>query len=199
MQVKDIPNLLTSMRILLIAPLVYVLLQEDYFLALWIIVVAGATDGLDGFLAKHYQWESRIGSILDPIADKLLLISSFIALAWLEHIPTWLMGLVLGRDFAIVLGGLAYHFLIGPFAMEPLLLSKLNTLCQILLIVVILIGQLSWSVIPEMMPEWLIYLVACTTGVSGFQYIWYWGGQAWRVSKAQRIGAESRQQGPEAR
>jgi cardiolipin synthase (CMP-forming) len=199
MQVKDIPNLLTSMRILLIAPLVYALLEEDYSLALWIIVVAGATDGLDGFLAKHYQWESRIGSILDPIADKLLLISSFVVLAWLEHIPTWLMGLVLGRDVAIVLGGLAYHFLIGPFAMEPALLSKLNTLCQILLVVVVLVDQLSWPAVPKMMIGWLIYLVAFTTSVSGFQYIWYWGGQAWRVSKAQRIGAEPRQQGPEAR
>ncbi|QBQ56318.1 CDP-alcohol phosphatidyltransferase family protein [Nitrosococcus wardiae] len=196
MQVRNIPNLLTVIRILLVAPLIYVLLQEDYFFALWIILVAGASDGLDGFLAKHYRWQSRLGSILDPLADKLLLISSFIVLAWLGHLPYWLVLLALGRDLAIVLGGFAYHFLVGPFEMEPVPLSKLNTLCQILLVVAIMISQLPELDIPQL-TGWLIYLVALTTLLSGIQYIWHWGGQAWRASRTRKAHPESRRQRPE--
>lgn len=196
MQVRNIPNLLTVIRILLVVPLIYVLLQENYFLALGIILVAGASDGVDGFLAKHYHWQSRLGSILDPLADKLLLISSFVVLAFLGHLPYWLVLLALGRDLIIVLGGLSYHFLIGPFEMEPAPLSKLNTLCQILLVVAIMINQLPGLEIP-LLTEWLIYLAAFTTIVSGAQYIWHWGGQAWRVSKAQKAKPVSRRQRPE--
>ncbi|ADE14051.1 CDP-alcohol phosphatidyltransferase [Nitrosococcus halophilus Nc 4] len=196
MQVRNIPNLLTVIRILLVAPLIYVLLQEDYFFALWIILMAGASDGVDGFLAKHYHWQSRLGSILDPLADKLLLISSFIVLAWLGHLPYWLVLLALGRDLVIVLGGLAYHFWVGPFEMEPVPLSKLNTLCQILLVVAVMISQLPGLDIPQL-TGWFIYLVALTTLLSGMQYIWHWGGQAWRVSRTQKAGPESCRQRPE--
>lgn len=192
MQAKDIPNFLTVARIVLVAPLGYALFQEEYFLALGIILVAGASDGLDGFLAKHYQWQSRLGSILDPIADKLLLLSSFIILALLGHIPFWLAALALGRDLAIILFGLAYHFFIEPFEMEPALSSKLNTLCQILLVVAVIVNQLPWLDI-SIMTKGLIYLVAFTTVLSSVQYAWHWGSRAWRVSKAQRAGSKSRQ------
>lgn len=193
MQVKDIPNLLTGVRLVLVAPLVYVLLEEEYFLALCIILGAGASDGLDGFLAKHYQWQSRLGSILDPIADKLLLISSFIALALLGHIPMWLVGLALSRDVALILGSFAYHFFVEPLEIEPALFSKINTLCQILLVVIVIANQLPGLAMPRVV-EWLIYLVALTTVLSGMQYAWHWGGQAWRVSKAQRASSRFRRQ-----
>lgn len=190
MQVRNIPNFLTGIRILLVAPLVYVLHQEDYFLSLWIILVAGASDGLDGFLAKRYQWQSRLGSILDPIADKLLLISSFITLTLLGHFPYWLMLLVLGRDGIIVLGAFAYHFFVGPLEMEPAPLSKLNTLCQILLIVAVIISQ-----VPELdifpLVDWLIYLVAVTTFTSGMQYVWHWGRRAWRMSRVRKASPDA--------
>jgi cardiolipin synthase len=189
MQVRNIPNLLTGIRILLVAPLIYVLHQEDYFLSLWIILVAGASDGLDGFLAKRYQWQSRLGSILDPIADKLLLISSYIVLALLGHLPYWLMLLVFGRDLTIMLGVLVYHFFIGSLEMEPAPLSKLNTLCQISLIVAIIINQLS-SFKSLQVVDWLIYLVAFTTILSGMQYSWHWGRRAWRVVRARKAGSE---------
>jgi cardiolipin synthase len=190
MQIRNIPNLLTGIRILLVVPLIYVLRQENYFLSLWIIIVAGASDGLDGFLAKHYQWQSRLGSILDPLADKLLLISSFIVLALLGHLPYWLMLLVLSRDLVIILGALAYHFFIGSLEMEPALLSKLNTLCQILLIVAIIVSQLPGLEILRVV-DWLIYLVALTTVLSGIQYIWHWGRRAWRVSRVRKTGPEA--------
>lgn len=190
MQVRNIPNLLTGIRILLVAPLVYILHQEDYFLSLWIILVAGASDGLDGFLAKRYRWQSRLGSILDPIADKLLLISSFIMLTLLGHFPYWLMLLVLGRDGIIVLGAFAYHFFVGPLEMEPAPLSKLNTLCQILLIVAVIISQApELDIFPSV--NWLIYLVAVTTFTSGMQYVWHWGRRAWRMSRARKAGPDA--------
>ncbi len=190
MQVKDIPNFLTGVRLVLVAPLVYVLLEEEYFLALWIILGAGASDGLDGFLAKHYQWQSRLGSILDPIADKLLLISSFVVLALLGHIPIWLVGLALSRDVALIMGSFAYHFFVEPLEIEPTLLSKVNTLCQILLIVIVIANQLS-GLDMSRVAEWLIYLVALTIVLSGMQYAWHWGSQAWRVSKAQKASSKS--------
>jgi cardiolipin synthase len=193
MRVRNIPNLLTGIRILLVAPLIYVLHQEDYFLSLWIILIAGASDGLDGFLAKRYQWQSRLGSILDPIADKLLLISSYIALALLGHLPYWLMLLVLGRDLAIMLGVLAYHFFIGSLEMEPAPLSKLNTLCQILLVVAIIINQLLKLEVLRVV-DWLIYLVALTTVLSGIQYSWHWGRRAWRAGKTRKAGSDACQQ-----
>ena len=197
MQVRDIPNLLTGIRILLVVPLIYALLEENYLLALWVIFVAGISDGLDGLLAKHYHWQSRLGSILDPLADKLLLISSFIMLAWLGHLPYWLMLLALGRDLAIVLGGISYHFFIGPFEMEPVPLSKLNTLCQVLLVMAVIIAQLPGLDILQL-TDWLIYLVALTTILSGIQYIWHWGGRAWRLNRTQKTNAESRRRRSES-
>ncbi len=182
---------------MLVVPLIYVLLAENYWLALWIIFVASISDGLDGFLARHYHWQSRLGSILDPLADKLLLISSFIMLAWLGHLPYWLMLLALGRDFAIMLGGVGYHFFIGPFEMEPVPLSKLNTLCQVLLIMAVIIAQLPGLDMFQL-TDWLIYLVAVTTILSGMQYIWHWGGQAWRLSRAQKTESESHRRRPES-
>ncbi|BAW80808.1 CDP-alcohol phosphatidyltransferase [Candidatus Nitrosoglobus terrae] len=190
MQGRDIPNLLSGMRILLIVPLVYVLYQEEYFLSLWIIVVAGISDGLDGFLAKRYQWQSRLGSILDPVADKLLLISSYITLALLGHLPYWLIILVFSRDLIIILGALAYHFLIDHFEMEPTSLSKLNTLWQILLLISIIVDQLPGFRISQIV-DGLIYLVAITTVLSGIQYVWHWGIKAWRVAKNRKSGFDS--------
>ena len=83
-------------------------MAADFFTALVLFAVAGFSDALDGFLAKHYHWESRLGSILDPLADKLLLVASFATLTWLGLIPYWLLWLVLGRDVLIVAGALAY-------------------------------------------------------------------------------------------
>jgi cardiolipin synthase len=189
MQVRNIPNILTGVRILLVVPLIYVLHQEEYFFSLWIILIAGASDGLDGFLAKRYQWQSRLGSILDPIADKLLLISSYIVLALLGHLPYWLMLLVFGRDLVIMLGVLAYHLFIDSLEMEPALLSRLNTLCQILLIVAIIINQLSGFTISQAV-DWLVYLVALTTILSGMQYSWHWGRKAWQMVRARKARSE---------
>ena len=138
---KDIPNLLSIFRIVLIIPIVWMLISKHYGYALSTFALAGFTDGLDGFLAKHYNWQSRLGTILDPIADKLLLVASFATLTWLDLIPLWLLLLVLMRDVFIVSGGLLYHHLIGPFDLTPVWSSKINTVAQILLVLVVILQQ----------------------------------------------------------
>jgi cardiolipin synthase len=98
---SDIPNLITILRILLVPPIAYLLYWGDYDIALLLFLGAGLSDALDGFLAKHYGWMSRLGGLLDPIADKALLMSSFIVLAWVDLIPVWLVVVVVLRDVII--------------------------------------------------------------------------------------------------
>ena len=107
MRRQDIPNLISITRILLVVPLVVALLDYQFGIAMVLFAIAGISDALDGFLAKHYHWESRLGSILDPLADKLLLVAGFATLTWLGYIPNWLLWLVIGRDIMIVTGGMA--------------------------------------------------------------------------------------------
>jgi cardiolipin synthase len=91
---RDIPNLITGLRILLVAPFLWLLLEEHYGAALLLFVIAGISDALDGFLAKYYGWTSELGGLLDPIADKLLLMGAILALGWLNELPGWLVMLV---------------------------------------------------------------------------------------------------------
>jgi len=131
---RDIPNIISIIRILLVLPFVVLILRQEFTWALVLFFVAGVSDGIDGYLAKHNNWTSRLGSILDPLADKLLLVSSFITLGWLNILPVWLVAAVLLRDLAIISGGLAYHVLVGRYEMEPTIVSKLNTFFQIMLV-----------------------------------------------------------------
>jgi cardiolipin synthase len=177
MQLNQIPNGVSVLRILLVPPLVVILLAEQYALALLLFAVAGASDGLDGYLAKRFSWQSRLGAILDPLADKLLLVFSYLSLGWLGEIPAWLVIVVVLRDAAIVAGGLAYHYLIGYFELTPTRLSKLNTLVQIVLIIAILFTH-SVLTLPAWVIEALVYTVLVTTVGSGMSYIWIWGVRA---------------------
>ncbi len=178
MQAKDIPNLITALRFLMVPPTLLLLLDERYSLALLIFAIAGISDGVDGFLAKRYGWTSRLGAIMDPLADKLLLGSTFIVLAWLGDLPVWLVAAIIVRDLVIVSGGLAYHFLIGHYEMAPSLISKLTTFSQIMLVVIVLAvygGLLSIS--PVVLGGLEIAVLALTL-TSGASYVWSWGKRA---------------------
>lgn len=174
---RFLPNLITIIRILLTAPFAWALLHGNYGLSLLLFTVAGISDGLDGFLAKHFGWISRLGAILDPLADKLLLISGFVCLGWLHLLPWWLVGLVLLRDLVIVSGAVAYYFVVGRFDMEPLLSSKLNTFSQIVLVVLVLWSAWSGG-IPSFWRSLMTYWVVATTVVSGTIYVWIWTRRA---------------------
>ena len=179
MKAKDIPNLISIGRILLVLPIVAVLLDQRFGLALILFAIAGISDALDGFIAKHYHFESRLGSILDPLADKLLLVASFASLTWLGFIPAWLLWLVLARDIVIVLGGVAYHYLYGQFQLMPLWSSKINTLFQIVLVFTIILKQYTGFVITEWI-DYGIWLVVISIIISGAEYIVIWGRRAWQ-------------------
>jgi cardiolipin synthase len=176
---RDIPNIITAFRFLLVPPVVILLLQDRFTAALVVFGVAGFSDALDGFLAKRFDWTSRLGGLMDPLADKLLLVSSFITLGWLGWIPVWLVVLVILRDLVIVAGAIFYHMRIEQLEAEPTLVSKLNTAAQILLVLAV-IFSLGVQTIPAVWIDILLYSVLVTTLWSGFDYIWIWGRRAWR-------------------
>ncbi|WP_417499461.1 CDP-alcohol phosphatidyltransferase family protein [Methylophaga sp.] len=179
MSLRDIPNLISILRILLVIPVVWALVDERFALALILSAVAGISDGIDGFLAKHFHWQSRLGSILDPIADKLLLVASFATLAWMDLLPLWLLWLVLARDVIIVSGGLAYHYFIGEFELLPVWSSKLNTALQIILVLLVIISQ-QWFAELTLLISIGVWAVVVSVIFSGLEYILTWGNKAWK-------------------
>ncbi len=175
---RDIPNLISIIRILLVFPIVYLLYRQQFGLALALFVIAGISDGIDGYLAKRNGWTSELGAFLDPLADKTLLISSYLVLGWVGLLPVWLVAAVIVRDVIIVIGSLSYFVLIGRVDMAPSLISKVNTGAQITLVVVVLlltslVGGLDIIIKP------LVYIVFATTVLSGIDYVWVWGKKAW--------------------
>lgn len=170
---RHIPNLITVMRILLVAPLLWFLFEGRYVEALILFLIAGLSDGVDGFLAKYYRWTSRLGGILDPIADKLLLVSMMLMLGWRGDLPMWLVVLIILRDVVIVSGAIAYHYLIEPLQARPLLISKLNTLFQLVLVLAVLFDK-GMTALPSELLTLVLYSTAFTTLVSGIAYVWKW-------------------------
>ena len=177
LSIRDLPNILTVARMLLVAPLVYLLLSEHYVAALSLAVVSGISDWLDGALARRFDWQSRFGGMLDPLADKMLMIAVYAALAWMSELPAWLFWLVVLRDVVIVTGGLVYHYRIEPFRAEPTRLSKFNTLCQVLLMWAVLMALAGFA-LPGILIQGLVWLVAFTLLATMFQYMLLWGLRA---------------------
>lgn len=181
---SQIPNLISLLRIILVIPVVWALMTTNFLTALVLFAVAGFSDALDGFLAKHYHWQSRLGSILDPLADKLLLVATFATLTWLGLLPYWLLWMVLGRDVLIVVGALAYHFIVGKFELLPLWSSKINTALQIGLVLLVifqhhgLVNAQYWIIV-------MIWSVVASIIISGGEYLIVWGLRAWQITQNQ--------------
>ncbi len=179
MKLHHLPNLITAGRVLLVPPTIGLMLHEEFALGLALFLVAGVSDGLDGYLAKRYGWVSRVGGLLDPIADKVLLISCYLALGWLGQIPAWLVVAVLARDVMIVVGALMYLYLIDMLESSPSLISKTNTFAQIVLIIVVLFDAGLYS-LPAPVLDGVFYGVLLTTLLSGLTYVWVWSLRAWK-------------------
>lgn len=177
MKFRHIPNILTGLRFLLVIPILIALLQQHYLLALCLFILAGLTDGLDGLLARLCGWTSRFGAIADPLADKLLLMSSFLAFSWLGYIPVWIAVLVVFRDVWIVGGALAYRYCIRQPHLMPTAISKINTFLQLLLVALLLV-HLSLHILPMTLIEWVIGAVVVTSIISFLHYTWVWGRRA---------------------
>jgi cardiolipin synthase len=180
---RQLPNAITVARMLMVPALLWCLHAGKYDAALWIAVIAGASDAIDGWLAKRFGWQSWLGGVLDPLADKFLLDASFVGLWFAHAAPGWMAALVVGRDVVIVAGASAYHFLIGTLSGSPSLLSKLTTVAQIVFVVVLLLG-LAWHPLPaEAILIGTIAVAALTFG-SGLDYVVRWGLRArneWRA------------------
>jgi cardiolipin synthase len=187
MSLRWLPNAITIGRMVLALPLLWALATAQFKLALWIAIVAGVSDAVDGFLAKRYAWHSSMGGVLDPLADKLLLSVCFVGLWWGQLLPGWLVALVLGRDVVIIGGALVWWRTLGPFTAEPTKLSKLNTLLQIVLVVALIAdaafaGSLPAGAgragpIPLVWLQALLLACAAFTVASGVDYVVRWGSR----------------------
>lgn len=178
---NNLPNVISLVRIALVPPFIMALADGRYLVALLIFGVAGLSDALDGYLAKRNGWKSRLGSILDPLADKILVVSAYITLAWLDLLPNWLVAVILGRDLMIVSGALVYHCTVQPFDLAPTWISKVNTVLQIALVLALLF-KLSFVPLPGWSIAGLIYLVLVFTIWSWLDYVWTWSRRAVQVN-----------------
>ena len=185
MNLSWIPNAICVVRILLIVPLVAALFAGSYYAALVLIVVAGLSDGLDGLLARTFHWRTRLGSLLDPAADKLLVVSTFFSLTALELVPLGLTLIVVLRDIVIVSGALVYQKMAGNLAGEPILISKLNTVCQ-LTFIVLTIMHAEWAVPDTVWLTVLGAMVVFTSITSGLTYVLIWS----RLARQQPMKAD---------
>lgn len=181
---KSIPNLLSAFRVILILPVLVFIFRQQHAAAAVLIAIAVFTDGLDGFLARQYSWRTRMGGILDPIADKLLFVSVFLALGATGHIAPWLVALVIGRDLVIAGGALAYERLIGPVEAQPTWLSKINTVVLFFFTAAVLLQLAGWTLASAGLVKGLELLVVATVVTSGVQYVWVWGRRALREGRA---------------
>ncbi|HMJ41501.1 MAG TPA: CDP-alcohol phosphatidyltransferase family protein [Pseudolabrys sp.] len=169
-----IPNLITLGRILLVPVVVWAITYPGMmWLAFVLFVVAGVSDGVDGFLAKRFGWTTELGRYLDPLADKALIVSIYLALGINDLIPRWLVILVVSRDILIV-GGIMLSWVIGnPLKIRPLLVSKLNTVAQIVFACLVL-GTLGFDIKADMLTLVMMIVVACTTLLSVAAYVAEW-------------------------
>lgn len=178
MILRHIPNALTLVRLILIAPFLMRLYQHAYLDAFYIFILAGFTDGLDGWLARCFDWQSLFGSFTDPLADKLLIASSFISLALIGILPWWLVILVFSRDLTISFGVVGwYWFIQRKLDFKPTMLSKINTVLQLTLLTFCLF-ELAFSKILPNLREALILLTTITTSLTFIDYVWTWGTRA---------------------
>jgi cardiolipin synthase (CMP-forming) len=182
MSLRHIPNLLCVLRILLVYPVAQSILAGRHPVVMTLFALAAFTDGLDGFLAKRYGWTSEVGKALDPLADKLLLITVFVCLSVVGLAPWWLTALVLLRDLVIVFGALTFKLLFGPVRGQPSAASKVNTFCQIVFCLAAVAQEAyGWPGAPAVIAAGA--LVVVTTAVSGIDYTLIYARRAAAVSR----------------
>lgn len=174
---KDIPNIISGLRLIAVIPVVWLLLEHQFAWALVLFTVAGVSDGVDGYLAKHFGWQSQLGGMLDPLADKILLVSCFLVLGSMGMIPIWLVLAAVFRDLVIMGGALAYHFRVAEVEAAPTPVSKLNTVLQLALVVLVILDAGVYA-LPRSLIEALIWTCLVTVVVSGVQYVWVWTWKA---------------------
>ena len=183
---RHLPNALTSLRMLMVVPLAWLIRDGRYDAALLVAAAAGLSDALDGWFAKRFGWQSWLGGILDPIADKLMLVGCFVSLGLIGAHPDWLTWLVVGRDVVIVAGAVIYHNFVGRISAQPTLLSKITTCIQISYVLAQLLALSSWFAVPHAVLAGMLWLTATATLVSGVQYVVIWSAKAAHETRHKR-------------
>ena len=176
---SQIPNAITVSRMVMALPLLWLLAESQYRAALVLALVAGATDVLDGFLAKRHGWQSVLGGILDPIADKLLLSVCFLGLWSSEQLPTWLVATVIGRDAVVAIGAFAFWKVTGSLTPAPTGFSKGATLSQLILVALVLAHVAGVDLLQRWVQP-LMLAAAAATVLSGLDYVVSYSRRAWR-------------------
>jgi len=167
--VMNLPNFFTLIRIFLTPILVICLINEKYMHALMVFAMAGITDGLDGFLARVLHQKTRLGAILDPIADKTLLSSAYVTLAITRQVPSWFAVVVISRDLIIVAGVLILFLTVGSIDIKPTIVGKMTTFFQLITALAILSKAVFKE--PNMALDGLYVFTTILTVFSGLQYV----------------------------
>ena len=185
MSLRQLPNAICVARIALVVPIAITLLDGDFIATLWLFALAAFSDGLDGYLAKRFGWTTELGKFLDPLADKLLLVTVFITLAVAGLTPVWLAVIVVARDVIIGAGAAIYSRVFGPLQGRATVISKINTGVQILYVLG-LVANLGLGIPPSPVVVTLAAAVFVTTMVSGIDYIITYSRRAAEVARARR-------------
>jgi cardiolipin synthase len=184
LKARQIPNLITLMRIVLVLPTTWLLWEARYVEGMILMSIAGASDALDGWLSRRFSWGSRFGAAMDPVADKLLVAAMFIVFTLQGHIEIWLTAIVLARDVLILTGAATYRLLFETIEFAPTFISKANTAMQIVTVLLILLALCQFPYLSEvaelLVDPYCFYILAVLGVSSGLDYALTWGQRAWR-------------------
>jgi cardiolipin synthase len=176
---RHLPNTLTALRLGAVPWVAWLMHQREWGLAAAVVAAAGATDALDGWLARRFGWQSWLGSWLDPIADKVLVATCYVGLGLIYPVLLPLVVVVVSRDVVIVAGASAYRALVGPLDARPTWLGKAASPLQLLFVVGLLLAfAWQWNLGAVRPAAWA---VAAVTLASGIEYIWEWSRRARRA------------------
>lgn len=187
----QIPNIITILRILLVLPTGWLLWERRYAEAFALMAIAGISDALDGFLARRFNWMSKLGAALDPVADKLLVAVMFVVFTVQGLIPLWVAIIVLVRDFVIVAGAGVYKLLYEEVEISPTFVSKANTAMQIVTLLLLMASLLGLEpvspIAADLVNPYCFYILAVLGVSSGIDYMVSWGSKAYRQGKQRKL------------
>ncbi len=178
----SLPNCISLGRLFAVPVAVWLVLSGHLFATFWLFVAAGISDGIDGYLAKRLNAETTLGRYLDPLADKALLVSVCISLGIEGYLEDWLVILIVFRDVLIIAGALLFFTLTKELSPQPLKISKINTVAQIVLVGTVL-GQYGLNLPVALLVDPMVYVTAATTLASGAVYVFEWTKRAARMEE----------------
>jgi len=172
-RILNIPNILTLARIVITPFIVFAIMEGEAAFALVLMGIAGITDMLDGAIARHFNQRSIVGAFMDPLADKLMLLSTIVTLFFINEIPLFLFLAVVFRDLVIMVGAIAYEVVTGKLEMQPTMSSKITTVLQITLVLTVL-ADMAWQFPAELFYQSILWSTFAFTCISGVQYMVVW-------------------------